>query len=171
MGIDFERSLLGRTMISLFMIVIIGSLLLWNLPNARPRQEARDIVGPVLLPIGLDQDWSVFAPRPRDFTVGWLARVTYEDGLEKTWRTPGNGLWLQPYAGYRWQKYNERIRGDDFNGLWDEAARYVAKDAGPGVVRVELFREFRPVVVPGTGGTRPPLETTSFYSLDIEDTE
>lgn len=164
MGIDFERSALGRTLISLLMVVLLGSIVLWNLPDGRPRTEARDAVGPILVPLGLDQDWSVFAPAPRTFTVGFLATVTYADGHTRTWRPPEIGKLFSPYATYRWQKYDERIRADDFSSYWQDAARFIAQDAGPGVVKVELLREFQPAVVPGSGRQRVPQQTTSFYT-------
>jgi len=164
--VQLERSLAGRVVLTVVMAVLLASLVLWNLPNGKPRQEARDLVRPVLLPLGLDQDWSVFAPNPRAFSVGFLATVTYEDGRQRTWRPPETGLWLAPFRTYRWQKYNERVRADDFSGIWLDAARYVARDAGPGVVTVQLLREFRPVVVPGSGEQTKPLQVAEFYRWD-----
>jgi hypothetical protein len=166
MGVDFERSVLGRVMLSLLMVVTIGSLVLWNLPKGRPRAEARTVVAPLLVPVGLDQDWSVFAPSPRAFTVGFLAKVTYEDGSTKTWEPPEIGKVIAPLRTYRWQKYDERIRADDYATYWYDAARFIAKDAGPGVTHVELLRRFQPVVIPGSGEKRKPLETFSFYTWD-----
>lgn len=162
-GVAFERSRAGRILVSTVMLVILGSLILWNLPAGRPRAEVRDLVAPVLLPLGLDQNWAVFAPNPRDFSVSFAARVTYADGSTKIWRPPETGLWFTPLSTYRWQKYNERVRADAYSGLWADAARYIASDSGPGVVKVELLRGFQPVVIPGSGEQAPPLQIHEFY--------
>lgn len=164
MGTDFESSAIGRSLISLLMVVLVGSLVIWNMPEGRPRAEARVKVSPLVVPLGLDQDWSVFAPKPRTFTVGVLATVTYEDGRTATWRPPEVGKFFSPYATYRWQKYDERIRADDYSAYYEDFALYIAKDAGPGVVKVELLREFQPSVVPGSGEKRPPKQVDLYYT-------
>lgn len=164
MGTDFESSAVGKALISLLMLVLLGSLVLWNLPEGKPRKEARDVVGKVLMPVGLDQDWSVFAPAPRTFTVGFRATVTYEDGSTRTWRPPEVGKVIAPYRTYRWQKYDERIRADDFEPYWNEAAEFIARETGPHVVKVVLLRDFQPAVVPGSGRARPANQTIPFYT-------
>lgn len=167
MGVDFERSAVGRALLTVVMVVTMGAIALWNLPDGRPRQEAREQIAPLLVPLGLDQDWSVFAPNPRAFTVGFLARVTLADGTTRIWQPPEVGKAVAPYSTYRWQKYDERVRADDYSAIWEDAARYVARDVGGDVTRVELLREYQPVVVPGSGQGEAPRQTVPFYELDV----
>jgi hypothetical protein len=139
----------------------------WNLPASQARDAVRPAAARVVLPLGLDQDWALFAPNPRAFSVGVYARVTYADGRERRLTPPHNGHLVAPYGTYRWQKYVERLRADDYASLWEPAARWFAKQAGPGVTRVVLVRTFRDAVTPGHDDERPPRGEFSFYTLEL----
>lgn len=162
-----EESTAGRVVLTALMAVLALCVLLWNLPAGRPRDEVRPYAGTVLLPIGLDQDWALFAPDPRSFSVDVYARLTRDDGRTTTWSPPEPGLLLAPYRTYRWQKYVERLRADDQSQLWEPAARWVARQGGSDVRRVELVRTFRETAPPGSGKGRPATREFVFYSLDV----
>jgi hypothetical protein len=166
-GERFEQSPAGQTVLALVMAVLVASIVLWNLPPGRPRDGAREVVGPVVQGLGLEQDWALFAPNPRAFSVGIVATVTFADGRTQTWRPPSDGLLLAPYRTYRWQKYVERARADDYPLLWEPTARWVARQAGDDVTRVVLTRTFRDAVVPGDGTGRPATGRFDFYTLDL----
>jgi hypothetical protein len=121
----------------------------------------------VLFPIGLDQDWALFAPDPRAFSVGVYARISYADGHERIVVPPHNGKLLAPYRTYRWQKYVERLRADEFSSLWQPTARWLADEAGPGVRKVVLVRTFRDAVTPGSGKARVSRGEFAFYTLNL----
>ena len=167
MGVRFEQSLLGRLVLTAAMAVLVVCVALWNLPPGRPRDEVRPVVGRVLLPLGLDQDWALFAPDPRQFSVGLSARVTLADGTERVWLPPTDGVLLEPYRSYRWQKYVERVRADDYSGLWEPTARWVARQVDGDVRRVVLVRTFRDALRPGTLGPRVERGSYDFYALDL----
>lgn len=171
MGTRFEQSALGQVLLTAVMAVLVVCVALWNLPPGRPRDELRPTVGRVLLPLGLDQDWALFAPDPRGFSVGFSARVTLADGTERTWSPPVEGRVLAPYRSYRWQKFDERVRADDFAGLWEPTARWVARqvaeDTDGEVRRVVLVRTFRDALRPGTLGPRVERGSYDFYSLEL----
>ena len=167
MGERFEQSTAGRVVLTVLMAVLVAAVLVWNLPAGQPRQELRPAAARVVLPLGLDQDWALFAPDPRGFSVGVHARVTYADGRERRWVPPAKGHLLAPYRTYRWQKYVERLRADDYSSLWEPTARWIADIAGPGVTRVVLVRTFRDTVVPGDRGPRAARQEFAFYTLDV----
>lgn len=167
MGVRFEQSALGRVVLTALMGVLIACVALWNLPPGRPRDELRPTVGRLLLPLGLDQDWALFAPDPRGFSVGFHARVTLADGTERTWSPPVEGVLLQPYRSYRWQKFDERVRADDYAGLWEPTARWVARQVEGEVRTVTLVRTFRDALRPGTIGPRVERGSYDFYVLDL----
>jgi hypothetical protein len=166
-GERFEASTVGRVVLTALMAVLAVAVLAWNLPAGPPRDAVRPSAAHVLYPIGLDQDWALFAPDPRAFSVGVYARVTYTDGRERRYVPPHNGYLLAPYRTYRWQKYVERLRADDFSSLWEPTARWIARDSGPGVRKVVLVRTFRDVVVPGSGEDRVARGEYAFYTLDL----
>lgn len=167
MGERFESSTVGRVLLTLLMAVLAVAVLLWNLPAGKPREAVRPAAAHVLFPIGLDQDWALFAPEPRAFSVAVFARLTYADGRSRVRVPPHNGHLLGPYRNYRWQKYVERLRADDYSTLWEPTARWLADDAGPGVTRVELVRTFQDVVTPGTKGPLKPRGEFTFYTLSL----
>lgn len=167
MGERVEGTRAGQLLLSLLMVVTIGCVVLWNLPPGRPHDRARTVVGPVIQAVGLEQDWALFAPEPRSFSVGVLATVTHRDGRVETWVPPHNGYVLSPYRTYRWQKYVERLRADDNSLLWEPTARWVARQAGDDVVKVVLTRSFRDVATPGEGTRRGPGARFDFYVLDL----
>ena len=166
-GERFESSALGRALLSLLMLVVLVGVLLWNLPAGRPHDRARTVVGPVVQALGLEQDWALFAPEPRSFGVGVSATVTHRDGRTEHWSPPHNGLLVTPYRTYRWQKYIERLRADDYANLWEPTARWVARQAGSDVTKVILTRTFRDATEPGDGRVRPKAGTYDFYTLDL----
>jgi hypothetical protein len=166
-GERFEASTAGRAVLTLLMAVLAAAVLVWNLPAGQARDEVRPAAAHVLYPIGLDQDWALFAPDPRTFSVGVFARVTYADGRERIRIPPHNGHLFAPYRTYRWQKYVERLRADEYASLWEPTARWIARDAGPGVTKVVLVRTFRDAVVPGSGKTRPVRGEFAFYTLNV----
>lgn len=166
MGERFEQSTAGQVLLTLLMAVLVAAVLVWNLPSGRPREALRPAAGAVVLPLGLDQDWALFAPDPRGFSVGVFARVSYEDGRTRVVTPPHNGHLLTPYRTYRWQKYVERLRADDYGLLWEPTARWLADAEGPGVTRVELVRTFQDARTPGTPGPRKPQGRFSFYTWD-----
>jgi hypothetical protein len=162
-----ESSAIGQLVIGAVMVVLIVSVVGWNLPAGRPHDRAVRALGPVVQGVGLEQDWALFAPDPRAFGVGVFATITYRDGHTKRWTPPHNGLVLAPYRTYRWQKYVERLRADDYSGLWEPTAAWIARNQGPNVIRVDLTRTFRNVTVPGDGQPRPKAGEYLFYTLKL----
>jgi hypothetical protein len=166
-GERLERSAVGQAVLSAVMVAVIATVVLWNLPAGRPHDRAREVVGPVAQAVGLEQDWALFAPDPRSFSVGVYADITFRDGTTRRWEPPHNGLLLSPYRTYRWQKYVERLRADDNAALWEPTARWIARDAGGDVTRVQLTRTFRDVLKPGDSGPRAARGSYVFYTLDL----
>ncbi len=166
-GERVERSAAGQVALSALMLAVVAGIGLWNLPAGRPHDKVRPLVAPAVQAVGLEQDWALFAPDPRSFSVGVFADITFSDGRTERWEPPHNGYVLAPYRTYRWQKYVERLRADDNAGLWEPTARWVARQAGPDVVKVVLTRTFRNVVRPGESGQRPPTGSYAFYTLDL----
>jgi hypothetical protein len=166
-GPRIESSAVGQAAIGAFVALVVLAVLSWNLPAGRPHDRANRVLGPVTRSLALEQDWALFAPDPRGFGVAVSATLTYRDGHSRQWVPPHNGVLLAPYRTYRWQKSVERLRADDYRNLWDPTAMWLAREYGPGVVKVVLTRYFRDVAVPGSGKARPPTGRYDFYTLDV----
>ncbi|HUR14523.1 MAG TPA: hypothetical protein VM097_08530 [Mycobacteriales bacterium] len=166
-GERFEQNPAAQGALTVIGALLIACIVMWNLPPGRPREAVRPPVGTVVQALGLEQDWALFAPNPRSYSVGVYATVTHRSGRVERWVPPHNGLLLAPYRTYRWQKYVERLRGDDYSGLWEPTARWIAREHGTDVTKVVLTRTFQEAKVPGAKGPRPALGRFDFYTLDL----
>jgi hypothetical protein len=166
-GERLEQNPVVQGALTVVMVAVLACVVLWNLPAGRAREATRPLSGTVVQGLGLEQDWALFAPNPRGYSVGVYATITHADGRVQTWVPPHNGLLLTPYRTYRWQKYIERVRADDYAALWEPTARWLARKYGPGVVKVVLTRTFQDAKVPGAKGPRPKLGKYDFYTLDL----
>ena len=166
-GERFEQNAAVQGVLTVVMVVLVGSLVLWNLPAGRPRDATRPTAGALVQALGLEQDWALFAPNPRSYSVGVYATLTYRDGHTVVWTPPHNGLLLTPYRTYRWQKYTERLRADDYGNLWEPTARWLAREHGPGVTKVVLTRTFQEAKAPGAKDPRQAPGRYDFYTLDL----
>jgi len=167
MGERFECSTVGRVVLTVVMGVLAAAILLFNLPPGQPRAAVYPVAARVLFPFGLDLDAALFAPEPRNASVGLYARISYADGRELIWKPPDRGHVLAPYRTYRWQKYIERARADDFQNLWEPTARWLAQEMGPGVTKVALVRTFQYSVTPGSGQSRGEPGEFEYYTLEL----
>ena len=78
-----EASRAGRAAISVFIVVTIVSVVVWNLPSSAIKDDALAFAGPYIRATGLNQNWGVFSPDPRRNTLFLVARVRYADGSEE----------------------------------------------------------------------------------------
>jgi hypothetical protein len=135
------------------LIVLAG---LSGLPGVSTASRA---ARPVTAGLGLEQNWNVFAPRPRREGLRIEAEVRWSDGARTTWRIPAGGAALGAYRDYRWRKWSEHASSArEGPWLWGPAVRYVAATlpargaAVPAEIRV--VRYTRPVAPPGGGEPR-----------------
>jgi Family of unknown function (DUF5819) len=127
--------------------------------------------GPFLRATGLDQDWRVFAPDPRQTSLQLEARVRYADGEVATWRPPGGGDAAGAYWDYRWRKWLENtIQDANRKVLWKPAAQFVAAEMqGRGRVpsTVTLIRRWQDLRPPGAATHAARWKQYAFYRLGL----
>ena len=61
----------------------------------------------------------MFAPDPRQTSLRIEGRVTFEDGSTAVWELPEGPRIGANFRYYRWRKWLERVRSDDFRNLWE----------------------------------------------------
>lgn len=161
----FERSIVGRILISLCVVVV----LLAEVGAHLPASALATAVGPtsdrVARLAASEQTWAVFAPNPRSVSLKLDALVTFADGSTARWETPEGPALGANLRFYRWRKWIERARSDDQPALWDPTARWIASlyEGGPSpVAQVELIRRFHENVVEGP---QPPWRAYTYYTL------
>jgi hypothetical protein len=167
-----ESSAAGRAAISAFLVVTLVCVWVTNLPDSLLRREVSMVTQPYLEATGLDQNWRVFAPNPRQTSLRVHARVAYRDGSQAIWRPPRGGDLVGSYWDYRWAKWLENVTQDaQRERLWEPAARFVADQMrrdGHVPRRVTLVREWQDLRRPGAPQDgEHPWRSFAFYTLRV----
>jgi hypothetical protein len=165
-----ESSAAGRAAISLFIVVTVVSVVVWNLPASEVKQDALAVVRPYVLATGLEQNWGVFSPDPRRQTLDLLARVRYADGGEETFRVPRGDRFVGAYWDYRWWKWVEWATSDAQKQLWEPTAAWFARrarDDGRRPVAVTLVRRWQELLPPGDGPSRSGWQEHAYYTYRV----
>jgi hypothetical protein len=169
----FERSRVGRALISVFVVATLVTVVTANLPPSHLQDVLVKADHPYLYGLALDQDWGVFAPDPRQETVDLFARVTFADGSQAVWQVPRRNAVVGAYIDYRWLKWAEWAVEPSYGELWRPAAIYAARQAasrGHVPVKVELVDRSHVISQPGVEA--PPVRVTDnvFFSTRITPT-
>jgi hypothetical protein len=141
----FERSAIGQVLISALIIVLIATEIGSNLPDSSVARSVGATSGQVVRVLGMEQAWGVFAPDPRPTSIAMEARVTFADGTHATWHMPHGDPVVSNLRYYRWRKWLERVRADDYKDIWDPTARWIASlydDRPSPVTQVQLIRRW-----------------------------
>ncbi len=162
-----ESSVAGRVLISLFIVVILAAVVVWNLPESELSRQGRYRLTPVISATGLDQTWAVFAPDPPRQEFELEALIAYADGTARTWHVPTGDPVVGGYRDYRWLKWAEWITGGSHVVLWKPAAAWIARQeqlAGRRPVSVTLVRRVFDLPL---GGDRVPARPVDLYTLPV----
>jgi hypothetical protein len=165
----FERTLIGRVLISIFLVVTLITLVAANLPPSRLQDLLVSADHPYLYGVALDQDWALFAP-PRLETIEVTAIVTYADGSRATWRVPRRNPVVGSYTDYRWLKWAEYVIQPAFPELSKPIALYAARRlATPSrrPTRVSLTNRWYELDPPGQIPDHPFVHEKTFYTTRI----
>jgi hypothetical protein len=167
-----ESSPLGRLVLSVVIVVLLVFVTAFNMPPSRLRDAVEVPGGPVVRAVGLDQDWRVFAPDPRDRVIRLEARVKFADGRTATWQVPRSGALVGAYWDYRWQKWTEHMLLDTgAQPLWDGATDYLARAyerPGAEPTEIDLVSLAKPIPPPGSkASSRQAWETRTFYRAAV----
>ena len=165
-----ESDWVGQSLISGLILFVLAALVFWNLPDSAITRFGVRRVSPVVLALGLDQRWGVFAPNPRSQVWDLRARVEYTDGRVATWSFPALGdPVLSEFRIYHWQKWTEVARSDDFRALAATTAEWVARThlRYGTVSKVSLIRRWYDLRPPGPGPARGPWQEETYYTLNV----
>ena len=163
-----------------FLVVVLGLILVDALPRTSlAHARLKQFVDPVLDATGLWQEsWQLFAPEPDRANVALSARIHFEGGVVRTWRSPD---WRQMslterFLAFRDAEFIDRIHRPENRSAWPAFADYLAAsvedpgDPGARPIRIELVRHR--VVVPDPELRQPflarlePAPDFVFYARD-----
>lgn len=166
-----ERSPFGRGMLSTLIAFTLVAIVVVNLPGSDLRNKVLQGTGPYLNATGLDQNWLLFAPDPRHYSIGVSALVSYANGQTAVWTPPERGPLVGTYSDYRWRKWEENITVPA-NGpaLWQAAALWAANHVPPtrqAVTQVRLIETFSAINPPGVTPISGPEQHKTLYVLKL----
>ncbi|MET0728410.1 MAG: hypothetical protein ABWZ76_08975 [Acidimicrobiales bacterium] len=163
----FERSALGRLLVSIGIVVVLLAEVGTHLPPSALERAVSDPAGRIVRVLASEQSWAVFAPNPRSTSLEMYAVVTFADGSTARWTVPDGARIGTNLRFYRWRKWLDRVRSDDHRAIWDPTARWIAElydDRGSAVTRVELVRRFRDNAV---SGPQPAWQEFTYFTLEL----
>ncbi|MEB3982868.1 hypothetical protein OQ968_16530 [Mycobacterium sp. 663a-19] len=152
---------------SAMIVVILAIGVVWNLPDAAITRAVVPLLRPIALPLGLDQNWSMYAPNPPQRQENIEVHVAMADGSDKVWTLPR----LNPVFGvafsHRWRKFKETLlteqqtRPDFVHWVVREMTR-----PGDHPVRVDMRLRTEDIPPPGVSGPRRTAVET-LYSEEL----
>jgi hypothetical protein len=162
----WQKRAAGAGLAALSLLIVCSALA--QVPFVVPASRS---LQPVTGLIGLEQNWNVFAPRPRRYSLRLEAHVTWSDGRRTVWTIPSEGPLLGAYRDYRWRKWAEHAAlSPDAPSLWRPATLYIARRMarrGGAVPReLRLVRYLQPLAVPGSNATHSWV-TTELYRAQL----
>ena len=80
-----ESGRAGRWLISAFLVVTVGGIVIANLPEGSIQQRLAKVTQPYMNATGLDQHWSMYAPYPRK-------EILYLEARGRARRRTGHGV-------------------------------------------------------------------------------
>lgn len=154
-----------RLLVSAFLVVHLGATTLWVIPNCPLRERTFGLVSWYIMPLGLWQYWTMFAPDPMRLTYSLEAQVVDAQGLRYNFAFPrlaGYSAW-QAIPRFRYPKYAANLAIGDFQEPRLFAARHVARSleltADRYPLDVHLFYQIRDSPEPG-GPLPDPMAPT-----------
>ncbi len=116
---------LGRWVVALILTVGTFWIVVPNIPGSAIRDDVSFTWEPARQ-LGLEQDWAVFSPNPRNQSVDVRARIEFEDGTIDFWDVPEFDPTIGAFRQYRWHKWQERVRLDNHEKYWKPTAEWLA---------------------------------------------
>jgi hypothetical protein len=153
--------------ISAMILVILTIGVVRNLPDSALTQAALPAVDRIALPLGLDQNWSMYAPNPPRRQENIEVRITMADGKYEVWTLPR----LNPIFGvgfsHRWRKFKETLVADE--QIRPDFVHWVVREMTPPgehPARVDMFLQTEDLPPPGVSEPGSTAVQT-LYSEDL----
>ena len=159
-----------RLGISAFLVVHLAAITVYNLPACHLRAQWYDTAATYLVPLGLWQNWAMFAPNPTYHEMTLEAVSLDARGIQRTFTfakmTDFSIIDAAPRV--RHSKYASNVGDENNTAIRECAARHVLRqmnipaDSYP--VEVELYYQVRETPPPGQGPV-DPMKPTAPHSL------
>jgi hypothetical protein len=158
-----------RLAISAFLLFHLTATAIWVMPISPIRNRCTPTLRYYMLPLGMWQAWSMFAPDPIQNTVMLEAEVIDVRGVRYNFAFPrmADYSWWQGIPRFRYSKYSANLACDEMAMPREFAAHHVLRrlkvpaDVYP--VSVHLLYKVKPTPPPGTTEVGEPAVATKPY--------
>jgi hypothetical protein len=150
-----------RWAISAFVLFHLAALITWNVPNCAIRNRLVLKFAPYMLPTGLWQNWTMFAPDPMRHAFMLQALAVDKNGIMYEFAFPhltDFGMW-QAMPRVRHSKYPTYLMLDEYASHREMAARHVVRklDLPPEVYPVDVELQYAVKEAPAPGKLPDPM--------------
>jgi hypothetical protein len=166
----FESTALGRIVISIFLLIVLVTLVTANLPDSTLQEDLLKADKYILYGAALDQSWEVFAPDPRRETIHVQAQIRFSDGSQKTWEINRRNPVIGSYEDYRWLKWAEYVVSPAYPELSRPIAVYLARkydSPGRHPTQVTLTNRWYALQPPGQIPPHPFIQERTISQTQI----
>ena len=164
-GERIERSVGAQIAIGILIVTALLAQLGTHLPEGSAVEgEVGDSASYAVRLAAVESQWGVFAPNPRSTSLKLEGRVTFEDGSTAVWHLPDGPRIGSNFRYYRWRKWLERVRSDEFSNLWEPTCQWIASlydGFDSPVEKVQLVRLFHDNELTGE---QPPYDEFVYYT-------
>jgi hypothetical protein len=118
-----------RAALNCFISLHFAALFFWGLPDGPFRNHMARPFEKYVVYMGLWHIWGMFAPAPLNINFDVRATVKYQDGSTAEWIAPRMEelpIW-QRASKERFRKWRERIRSEEYSMIWNDTARWIAR--------------------------------------------
>jgi hypothetical protein len=142
---------IARLAVSVAILAWLVGIVVWNMPNSATRNAVLPKVQPLMTATGIQQNWGVFAPNPRNEEWDMTIEMYYADGSMREWTFPDNqlvGMWFV----FRWQKQMEALINENNTANAEAFAKWLRlTESSPdnAIVRVVFRHEYLIFAGPG----------------------
>lgn len=168
-GERIERSNGAQLVIAILIVATLLSQLVLHLPDSSAIENKVGPTANYVARLGaIEAQWGVFAPNPRSSSLKIEGRVTFEDGSTAVWHLPEGPRIGGNFRYYRWRKWLERVRSDDYRSFWEPTCQWIASlydEFDSPVETVELVRRFHANVITGE---QPPYDEFVYHTCRPE---
>jgi hypothetical protein len=145
----------GRRLLNVVIVLLLGAMLVSNLPDSELRAQLQAVERPVTDLTGLSQNWALFAPEPRSTFLRLRAEVERADGTVEEWTPPVGDRVLGVMRTYRWRKWANGVVRPSASRLHRGAVHHLEAvfddpDAAP-ITEIRLYRGVHRQPGPGSG--------------------
>jgi hypothetical protein len=159
-----------------FVLFHLSALVMWTMPFCAIKAQFQSPYRYYILPLGLWQWWSIFAPDPMRQSMTLNAEVVDTKGMRYTYEFPrlADLPWWEKFPRYRNCKFTANMLIDEYKTHRTFTARHVVRQLGLGEeafpLLVSLYIAAKDAPPPGTGQSdpmaTPRIEVVQHYRFE-----